>query len=83
MAAYRRVYDSRHLQADCQERGSASVIEYGLPFLWLKLRYFGHRRIPYMKASSRLIMSLVDQGRAGGLPVVSVQCCRQTVDPLL
>ena len=23
MAAYRRVYDSRHLQVDCQERGSA------------------------------------------------------------
>ena len=23
MAAYRRVYDSRHLQADCQEWGSA------------------------------------------------------------
>ena len=22
MAAYRRVYDSRHLQADCQELGS-------------------------------------------------------------
>jgi len=39
MAAYRRVYDSRHLQADCQEPGSApepyarrSVIKYGLPF---------------------------------------------------
>jgi len=35
MAAYRRVYESRHLQADCQEPGSAperSVIEYGLPF---------------------------------------------------
>jgi len=36
MAAYRRVYDSRHLQADCQEPGSASepyalVIEYGIP----------------------------------------------------
>ena len=36
MASYRRVYDSRHLQADCQEPGSAtepyirSVIEYGL-----------------------------------------------------
>jgi len=29
---YRRVYDSRHLQADCQEPGSAPlVIEYGLP----------------------------------------------------
>jgi len=23
MAAYRRVYDTRHLQADCQEQGSA------------------------------------------------------------
>jgi len=31
MAAYRRVYDSRRLQADCQEPGSAPVIEYGLP----------------------------------------------------
>ena len=36
MAPYRRVYDSRHMQADCQEPGSApgtlrSVIEYGLP----------------------------------------------------
>jgi len=31
MAAYRRVYDSRHLQADCQELGSAPEI-YALPF---------------------------------------------------
>jgi len=31
MAAYRRVYDSCHLQADCQEPVSAPVIEYGLP----------------------------------------------------
>ena len=35
MAAYRRIYDSRHLQADCQEPGSStgtlrSVMEYGL-----------------------------------------------------
>jgi len=39
MAAYRRVYDSRHLQADCQAPGSApdvcSVIEYELPLLLL------------------------------------------------
>ena len=37
MAAYLRVYDSRHLQADYQEPGSSpeprSVIECGLPFL--------------------------------------------------
>ena len=36
MAAYRRFYDSRHLQADCQEPGIIfgalrSVIEYGPP----------------------------------------------------
>ena len=40
MAAYRRVYDSRHLLADCQEPGSAPepyalVIEYGLPLPFL------------------------------------------------
>jgi len=40
MAAYHRVYDSRHLQADCQEPGSApepydrpSSMGNGLPFL--------------------------------------------------
>ena len=43
MAAYRRVYDCRHLQADCQEPGSArsgtlrSVIELGLRLLLLLL----------------------------------------------
>jgi len=36
MAAYRRVYDSQHLQADCQRTEISSgtlhsVIEYGLP----------------------------------------------------
>jgi len=40
MAAYRRVYDSRHLQADWQEPGSAPepyapAIEYGLPVPFL------------------------------------------------
>ena len=39
MAACRRVYDSRHLQADCQELGSAlepyaRSIEYGLPYIF-------------------------------------------------
>ena len=29
MAAYRRVYDSRHLQADCQEPGSAPELTLG------------------------------------------------------
>ena len=38
MATYRRVYDSRHLQAWLQRTGISSgilrsVIEYGLPFL--------------------------------------------------
>ena len=32
-AAYRRVYDSRHVQADCKERSGTPrwAIEYGLP----------------------------------------------------
>ena len=29
IAAYRRVYDSRHMQADCQEPGSAPE-----PYAW-------------------------------------------------
>ena len=37
MAAYCRVYDSRHVQADCQEPESAPeptlLIEYGLSFI--------------------------------------------------
>jgi len=39
MAAYRRVFDSRHLQADCQEPGSAPepVIEYGLPVPFMRV----------------------------------------------
>ena len=50
MAAYRRVYDSRHLQADCQEPGSApepgtlrSAIEYGLPLIFLLPRAAARR----------------------------------------
>jgi len=44
MAAYRRVYDPSHLQADCQEPGSApepSVIEYGAAG-YLYLFYIWH-----------------------------------------
>ena len=38
----RLVYDSRHLQADCQEPGSAPVIEYGLalPFTFTERELF-------------------------------------------
>ena len=51
MATYRRVYDSRHLQADCREPGSAlygtlrSVIEYGLPLpFYCSVLFFSRRR---------------------------------------
>ena len=47
MAAHRRVYDSSHLQADCQEQGSApepyarrSVIEYGAATF--TITFYGH-----------------------------------------
>ena len=39
MAAYRRVYDSRHLQSDCQEQGSApEPYKYGIHQKVLKRR---------------------------------------------
>ena len=49
MAAYRRVHDSRHLQADCQEPGISSgtlrsVIEYGLP-----LPFIFPRCVPWLR----------------------------------
>jgi len=42
MTAYRRVYDSRHLQADCKKTGISSgtlrsAIEYGLPLPFLTI----------------------------------------------
>ena len=45
MATYRRVYDSRHLQADCQEPGSA-VEPYARPLsmgylFYLYIGWFG------------------------------------------
>ena len=45
MAAYRRVYDSRHLQADCQEPGTEHTLGirvWAIPFysLCIELSYF-------------------------------------------
>jgi len=55
MAAYRRVYDSRHLQADCQE----SVIDYGPAWLYLyPLVSCGHR----MQALMTLPEQYAEQG---------------------
>jgi len=39
MAAYRRVYDSRHLQADCQEPGSAPE-PYARNRVWATFTFF-------------------------------------------
>ena len=43
MAAYRRVYDSHHLQADCQEPGSTPepLPEYGLPLPFNAVKMVG------------------------------------------
>ena len=48
MAAYRRVYDSHHLQADCQELGSALEPNARLPL----------SSIPYLQQSGYCICSL-------------------------
>jgi len=46
MAAYRRVYDSRHLQADCQELGSAPepyTRQSSMFYLYLNIQRNPHR----------------------------------------
>ena len=48
MAAYRRVYDSRHLQADWTGISSGTlrfVIEYGLPLLFLQQTKGGAKQL--------------------------------------
>jgi len=48
MAAYRRVYDSRHLQADCQEPVSAPE-----PYAQLTFWYIDHKS---RKAENKLVV---------------------------
>jgi len=50
MAAYRRVFDSRHLQADCQEPGSAAEPyarqpSMGYLYLFYVLRHSGNNEL--------------------------------------
>jgi len=60
--AYRLVYDSRHLQADCKEPTGISsgtlrsAIEYGLAFL--TILWYGSCRIKLRKDKSRLTTEL-------------------------
>ena len=64
MAAYRRVYDSRHLQADSRTGISSgtlrSVIEYGLPIYTHKWRTCRDRRL----CDVALTVCVVGAGRA-------------------
>ena len=58
MAAYRRVYDSRHLQADCQEPGSApepyaGYSSMGYPFLLLSVWFSCFYGQPICKGEGR------------------------------
>ena len=65
MAAYRRVRDSRRLQADCQEPGISSgtlrsVIEYGLAFTFYLLTYLsaaGARDVIRAMAGRRCLLA--------------------------
>jgi len=71
MAAYRRVYDSCHLQADCQEPGISSgtllsAIEYGLPFTFNSHRHARHDKtvlsvshpLPWCELDSRQLKTV-------------------------
>jgi len=48
MAVYRRVYDSRHMQADCQELGSAAELyaqQLSMGYLYLYNLMINHEDI--------------------------------------
>ena len=71
MAAYRRVYDSRRLQADCQEPGSApEPYEYRLP---LPFSVFG--RLSDVDASARgwVYAGALQQARRAGRRVATAR----------
>jgi len=60
MAAYRRVYDSRHLQADCQEPVSAA--EYGR--VWSTFTVDSERR-PHRCCLLEIKVQNIDRGLSG------------------
>jgi len=71
MAAYRLVYDSRHLQADCQEPGSAPepyVRQSSMGYLYLYL-YLGRSLLStiallFVVQSTRVSAAAVARGRS-------------------
>ena len=67
MAAYRRVYDSRHLQADCQVSGSSPEPYAGQSSMHgLPLPFIGLRRCESSPHPSLIVISCVlkaDSGR--------------------
>ena len=75
MAAYRRVYDSQHLQADCQRTEISSgtlhsVIEYGLPLPF----FHNHRGSHAINQPGIPLIVLA----GGGLPLVVARWLRST-----
>ena len=62
MAAYRRVYDSSHLQADCQEPGSAPE-PYARQPVWATFTFF-YRRIA--RNSNNYMMTRLAANRKSG-----------------
>jgi len=70
MAAYRRVYDSRHLQADCQEPGSAPEpyarqSSMGYPFIEMNSLH-GLSDLDVVSTYRRRFPNFVRPGGAGG-----------------
>jgi len=72
MAAYRRFYDSRHLQADCQEPGSAPE-PYAL-LLSMGFVYFFYYYYPATldEACKSRVVTSVEECLGRGLSIVEV-----------
>jgi len=64
MAAYRRVYDSHHLQADCQEPGSAAEPCTLGNRVWATFTFFSLQNAPF---HSQVIKIFFATGGKGAL----------------
>ena len=79
MAAYRRVYDSRHLQADCQEPGSAPgpyARQSSMGYLYLSYRIVSYRTAAGVPRT-RYTKNRHNPGNSRGARNVPVPCSGQ------
>jgi len=73
MAAYRQVYDSRHLQADCQEPGSAPEPYTLGNGVWATFTFFKYFPAPVASTGSAEFNLRIDYQKRGKIVVMEAR----------